>query len=358
MKNRSRNWITWLLMVCIVFGCAGGGLADDQVPAVSAPTPSAADFDALLPLMDLLASAAMGTTSEEHPFQSVPGAEGTLDSEFINAFFVLGVYASPSLGITKAMLADTAQQAQYLGAVFSAQVPELRPLTDKTPFNGHIGFLPVNVNTAAETGGIQIMGEIYWAPRPLGELTDYAEVQWLDERAIYTFQEDSAAMNGFLLSGFSTGTDLSMEDAMQGYFQAIAVEYFNAQLGFSVQYPSVFTDDILVEDATGVSASLPDGSASFFAKRIVNANNADLNTYISGIAGGIPGAQFDIREDFQSATLTYTTAEGKIVFDVYIVTDNYIYQAQLSYPGTQDSKFHMFKTYMENSFMATDAIVG
>ena len=355
MRNRSKNWITWLLMVCIVFGCVGGGLADDQVPAASAVAPTTSDFDALTPLMDLLASVAMVMGES---FQSVSGAEGTLDGAFIDAFLVLGMNTAPSLGITEAMLADPAQQAQYLSKIFSAQIPELKALAKRDPFNGYIGFRPVTVNTAAETGGIQIVGEIYWAPKPLSELTDYAEVQWQDERAIYTFQEDAAAMNGFLLAGFSKGTDLSMEHAVQGYFDEIVVEYVNSQLGFSVHYPSVFTDDLLVEDATGVSASLPDGSATFFAKRIENTNSADLNSYITGIAGGIPGAQFDVKEDFHYATLTYTTAEGNIVFDVYIVTDNHIYHAQLSYPGTQNDKFHMYKTYMENTFMATDVIVG
>lgn len=350
MKNNLAKVLAWMLLVCLAAGQVCGALAQEAKPAAS-------EFEMLQPLMDLVSGAVMVASDEPQP---VPGAEGTLSNAFVSAFFQLGMAADPALGITADILGDPAKQGEYLSKVFAAKAPELAAIQQPTPINGYIGFQPVTVNTAAETGGIQIIGEIYWADKPMKALSeaDYLNVKWQDARAIFTFQSDNAALNGFRLTGFSMGTELNMEQAMQTYFEKILVEYISTNLGFSVQYPSVFTDELLVEDQDGVSASLPDGSASFFAKRVDNVNHANLQDYVSVIANGITGAKSQVNEKFQYATVSYTTAEGKTVFDVYIVTDKYIYQAELSYLTKLSNQYHMYTTYLENNFTVNEVSVG
>ena len=125
-----------------------------------------------------------------------------------------------------------------------------------------------------------------------------------------------------------------------------------------MQYPSVFTDDMLVEDGDGVSAKLEDGSVSFFAKRVENASQANLNDYVGVIANGLTGSKSNINDTFNYGTVTYDTEEGFTVFDVYIVTDKYIYQAELSYRKDLAPTYQMFTAYLENSFLVYEVSVG
>lgn len=363
MKN-NRKLIAWILSACMALCGATAALAENTVPA--APTVSLSEFEALGPLMDLVAATVWSGyddnsagAEEYNAPESVPGAEGVLTNIFIDGFFRIGQTADPSMGITADMLSNTDQQAAYLSKVFAAQLPTLETLVPMEAYSGYIGFAPKTVNTAMENGGIQIIGEIYWAEKPLKRLTEaeYREVRW-EERAIFSFQSDGTAMNGFRLTGFSVGTELDMELAMQGYFEEILVEYMNPGLGFGVQYPSIFTDDLLVEDQDGLSAAIPDGSASFFAKRVDNVSKANLQDYVNVIANGITGAEANVNDQFQYATVSYSTEDGYTVFDVYVVTDKYIYQAELSYKTSLADQFSMYTAYLENTFNVDEVSVG
>lgn len=346
MKNN--KFLAWLLVICLMMSGLSGALAQG--------TASLSDFDALQPIMNLIAGAAVAVGDEP---ELIPGAEGTLSNAFVDAFFRLGTTADASLGITADMLGDTAKQAEYLSKIFAAKAPTLQPIAQAEPSTGTIGFYPMTVNTATDADGIQIIGELYFAEKPIKEMTEaeYLDVVWL-ERAIYTFQSDPSAQNGFRLTGFSTGTEFNVELAMQGYFEEILVEYVNTALGFSIQYPSAFTDDLLVEDGSGVSAKLPDENVSFFVKRVENASKASLESHVGVIANGIPGSKSQINEEFRYATVTYSTADGNTVFDVYIVTDKYIYQAELSFPTQLSNQYSMYTTYLENTFMVDEVSVG
>ena len=180
-----------------------------------------------------------------------------LTVSFTDAFFKVGQTYGAEVGVTADMINDTNAQAELLSKIFAAQLPQLEPVVMTDDINGFIGFHPVTVNRGADSATVQIIGEIYLADKPMREMSeaDYSNIQWL-ERAVFTFQSDSTALNGFRLMGYSVGTDLSLEDAMQGYFDQIAVEY-ESHLGFTLLYPAVFTDDLLVESDDGVSAELP-----------------------------------------------------------------------------------------------------
>ena len=348
---RHHKILAWALAVCLLLCAAASALTEANAPAKS---PS--DFEALAPLMDLVIAAVQAATDEPEP---IFDADGTLTIAFVDAFFRVGVTAEPSLGITGDMLTNTQQQAEYLGKVFSAKLPELEPAVPMEPANGYIGFFPKTVNTMVESDSVQIIGEMYWADRPMKQLADaeYQQVQWL-ESAVFTFQSDTTALNGFRLTGFSLGKELNMELAMEDYFGRLLVEYVNNSLGFSVHYPSVFPDDLLVEDQDGLSTELPDGSASFFAKRVDNVNNANLQDYVNVIANGLTDAQAQIDEKLQCATIVYTTEEGFTAFDIYVVTDRYIYHAELSYQTSLASQFSMYCEYLKNTFTVNEVSVG
>ena len=52
------------------------------------------------------------------------------------------------------------------------------------------------------------------------------------------------------------------------------------------------------------------------------------------------------------------TEDGRAVFEVYIVSSDYIYQAQLSYLTSLMSEFGMYNAYMENSFVVNELSQG
>lgn len=333
-----------LLTLCLMLGVCTAATAQ-----------STADFEALIPLMDLVCSASQ--YSAKGP-ESVPGADGMLTDTFVDAFFKVGKTYGLSVGITDNTLNSVDAQKSLLSRIFAAQLPELKEVTVTEEVSGYIGFQPVTVNNGTDGQSIQIIGEMYQANKPLSQLSesDFADVEWKD-RAVFTFQSDAAAFEGFRLTGYSVGTDLALESVMQGYFQEIAVEY-ESKLGFMLLYPAFFTDDLLVEDENGVSATLPDGSASFFAKRVDNVNGSTLADYVSIIANGITGSKSSVNEPMQYGTVSYTTEDGHAVFDVFIVTDKYIFQAELSYLTSMMSQYSMYNAYLENSFVVNELSQG
>ncbi|MCL1855362.1 MAG: hypothetical protein FWF86_06480 [Clostridia bacterium] len=347
MMNRlQRKTLALTIAICISLAGMAGAMAQ-----------AASDFEALEPLMNLIADVAIIQSTAET--EAIQGADGTLSNTFISTFFALRDKADPALGLTQEMAENPEQQAAFLTRVFAAQLPTLEPITYTEDHDGFIGFRPVTVNNALDVQGIQIIGEIYRADKPLSQLSDVEQqdVLWL-ERAIFSFQSDASAMNGFRLTGFAVGTELSMEQAVQSYFDEILVEYVNTSLGFTVQYPSVFTDNLLREDDAGVSAKLPDESASFFAKRVDNVNESDLRNYVDIIANGIPGSKAQFNDELRYATVMYSTDEGFTVFSVYIVTDMHIYQAELSYRTDLSMQYSMYTTYLEYSFMVDEIAMG
>lgn len=343
-KHGLQKLLSVLLALCLALGLWTSALGQSAT----------ADFEALIPLMDLVCAASQYSPNAP---ESVPGADGELTLSFIDTFFKVGMKYGAQVGISDTMMNDVSAQSELLGKIFAAQLPQLQSISGGEDINGYIGFHPVTVNSP-DGASVQIIGEMYLADKPMREMAqaDYAGITWID-RAVFTFQSDAAALNGFRLVGFAVGTDLTLENAMQSYFEEIAVEY-ESRLGFTVLYPSVFTDELLQEDEDGVSAALPDGSASFFAKRFANENSASLADYVGIIANGITGSVSTVNEEMQYGTVSYTTEEGYVVFDVFILTDEYIYQAELSYLASLIGEYSMYNAYLENSFVVNELSQG
>ena len=60
----------------------------------------------------------------------------------------------------------------------------------------------------------------------------------------------------------------------------------------------------------------------------------------------------------QYGTVRYTTEDGYTVFDVFILTDLYIFQAELTYLTEQSSVYSMYDAYLENSFVVNELSQG
>lgn len=346
MNNRAvRTLLAFALAFCLLTG---------MTSAIALENANGSQFQAMRPVLDLVASAAICASD----FPTVVSDQmSTLDADFVTTFFVNGLKAS-LLNINDGTLADTAQQQQILSGIFSAKLPALSSIEPMETTDDYIGFLPVKQDTAAD-GSIYLIGELYRGSMPIEQMSpaDYQTLFW-EDRAIYTLRADDTALGGYRIDGFSVGSELLMEMQLQDYTNAILMEYINTKLGFSVLYPSLFTDQYVKETADGANATLPDGSASFMVKRMDNTGNATLETYALEMGTAAGEARLNINDMFQYATVAYDTDAGNTVFTVYVVTDDYIYMAQLAYPTNQSVIYSMYTMYLENSFVVNEVSVG
>ncbi|MFH1512655.1 MAG: hypothetical protein ABIG45_04835 [Bacillota bacterium] len=346
MKKRAiRKILAFAFTLCLMAGMAAVGTAAEL---------NLADYQAMRPVMDLVASAAI--CASDFP-TVISDAESTLDSNYITFFFTNGLLADPALGITQEMLTDVTLQEQYLKSIFSAQLPALGAITPPETAEDYIGFLPV-LSQAADNGDTYLIGELYRGTMPIDQMTaaDYQSLLW-EEPAIYTLKADATAMGGYRVEGFSVGSELLMELQLQEYTNTILVEYINSKLGFSLLYPSLFPEASFIEDLSGANAVTADGSASFMVKRMDNTDGVSLSEHAMTVAQAVD-ARTNISEMFQYATVAFETADGNSVFAVYVVTDKYIYMTQLIYPTDQTIDYSMYTMYLENSFVVDEVSVG
>lgn len=346
MKHTIQKALAFVFALCLIVGMATVGVAEDV---------SVTSFDAMGPVLDLVASAAICASD----FPTVISDEETdLDSTFITFFFTNGLQADASLNITQEMLSDVSQQEACLSGIFAAQIPALDVITPPETTDDYIGFLPVYVE-AADDGAYYLIGEIYRGSTAIGNMAtaDYNTLSW-EDRAIFTLKADATATYGYRIEGFSVGSELLMEQELQDYTNTILVEYINGKLGFSVLYPSLFDEQYFTEDENGAGAALPDGSASFTVKRADNTSGINLSDYATLMAESQNDSHMTVYDDYQYATVSYNTDDGSTVFSIYIVTEKYIYTAQLSYPTDQTILYGMYTMYLENSFVADEVSVG
>ncbi|MBR4069512.1 MAG: hypothetical protein IKK08_12960 [Clostridia bacterium] len=325
------------------------------VGAAAAESAAAADLEALYPLMDLVCAA--GYDPAQGTFMVVPDSEGVLEISFVDSLIRLAQERGV-LEVTEATMKDPSAQTALLQRIFAAQLPKTETVVAAEPSTQYIGFKPVTVGATGEESVIRVLGEMYMASKPLLSLSEqeFADVLWLD-RAVFTFRADPEAYGGFRLMGFSSGMELSVEEEMQAYSESIVVEYVNTNLGFMLLYPAVFTDDMLIEDANGVSAALPDGSVSFFARRDANSESSTLTDYVSAVAEKLPDADVDINQELCYGAVS-SIADGYAVYDVYVVTGQYVYHAQLKYRTDLMSEYSMYNAYLLNSFGVDELAAG
>ena len=342
MRKMMRRIVALVWMMCLL---AGGACAE-----------AGADFSAMLPLLDLTASAALrvGETPENIT------ADGTLSQAFVYNFFLLGQSADASLGITADMLADPAAQSAYLSRAFDAKQPSLSGILAFEEEFSYIGVQPMASAMNDEGDRITLYGDLYQAAGPADSLTEeqYLQMSWLNHRVVAEMHRDAEAPGGWKLISLAFEAAIMLEDDTQDAFTQTMAEYVNADLGFSLQYPAVFTEDVLHESAGGVSGTLADGKASFYARRSANEQAVTLEAYVDGLAQQLPGAQAGIDEISLTGRVISRRADGQTQVDLVIVTSSWIYEAQLCYAPELADEFALYSEYMTNSFMADELGIG
>ncbi|MGN0779709.1 MAG: hypothetical protein ACI4MJ_11205 [Aristaeellaceae bacterium] len=346
MRKTMKHTITRLMTLLTALCLLAGGAAAEDVP----------DFSAMLPLLDLTASAALRVGEKAETITP----DGTLSEAFVYNFFLLGQEADASLGITAQMLLEPQAQQAYLSRAFAAQCPTLNGILAFEESYPYIGVRPMASDMSAEGDAVVLYGDLYQADKPLSAMTEeeYMRVTWLDRRAVAELRKDADAPNGWKLYSFSLEAELMMEEAAQSYFADTMVEYMNADLGFALQYPAVFTEDTLTEDANGIAGTLADGSASFYARRRANEDGYILSSYMAQLMQEAPGASVAINEASESGRLIRQWEDGMTQVDIVIVTDRWIYEAQLCYAPALAADFALYSDYMTNSFMADELGIG
>jgi len=108
MKRSVQKLISLLMVMCMALGVCTGAMAQT------------ADFEALVPLMDLVAAASWYSPNAP---EGVPGAEDELSLSFVDAFFSVGQSTGAEVGVTEAMLTDTAAQAELLANTIAEVLP-------------------------------------------------------------------------------------------------------------------------------------------------------------------------------------------------------------------------------------------
>lgn len=347
MKHMMGRVAAWLLALCMMTTAA----AEDVMP----------DFDAMLPLVDLTVAAALRVG--EIPENITP--EGTLSQEMVFNFFLMGKHADASLGITAEMLVDPAQQAAYLQGAFSAQAPSMEgvsPLTEDVADStyDHIGLqiMASDMNDAGDQ--ITLYGDLYQAEGALADLTETQQMQvtWLSWRAVVTLHKDAQAPVGWKIDSCIFEPTVVLESENGETFQQATVEYMNAELGFSVQYPAEFTEDTLQERSDGISASLQDGTATFDACRTANTQRMTLDERMAQIAQQYEEATVVVHEVSQTGRLTGVREDGFIEVTAVIVTDSWIYEAKMCYAPERATTFAVYSEYMINSLMVDELGIG
>ncbi len=311
------------------------------------------ELESVYPLLDLVCSAAsqlddgLATLSPDFP----------MSQEMAGALFAIGS-AIPATKMPAA--SDAAAQTQYLQSNFSeGTVFGVTAAEGFVPAEGYTGFRPMASDTGAEAGSIQVVGEVYHAAKPYRDLTadEKLAAKW-DEPAVFLLKTDDTALFGYRIISFSFGSVISMESVMADYFTSILMEYENNSLGFSVQYPALFDEDTLTDDESGLYGKLPSGEASFFATRKTN-DAADTMDSLKAKLEQQPNVKsVAINADFGYLTVQTLSEDGTVSFDVYIVTADYLYQANLTYKQEFADKYQMYTTYLENSFIAFEVSVG
>lgn len=312
------------------------------------------DFSAMEAEMDLIAAASQ--YSQNAP-ESVPGEEGILSTSFVTAFFQAGQKQSAEAGVSSTMLTDPEAQKALLQSIFAAEIPELSMISAGADDEYHfIGFQSMKVYTL-ENGDYQVIGGLYTSQKPIKDMTgyDYANISWFEE-GIFILRSDATAKNGYRVMGYSVGTDLSYEDAFQKYQEDVAVEYVS-NMGFSFLYPSVFDDEMVIEEENGVSANLQDKSASFSVVRISNEGARPLTEVVNAQAAKYPNAVVTIEEARNSGSI-FNIENGCAMFTTITVTEEYIYQAQFNCKADQLKDYSLFFNYLENSFVVNELAFG
>lgn len=212
----------------------------------------------------------------------------------------------------------------------------------------YYGVRPMMLDESGDGNAVRILGDVYQAADMLEELShdQYAQVKWLDRRAVVELRRHDDAPGGWQLYSFSLDAEWEMEQAAQDYFTQTMAEYMNASLGYAIQYPAVFGEHVQETD-TGIRAELPD--ALFDVSCLPNDKGWTTESLLASIKQESPGAETNMNS-ITGCARAVVVADKEIQVTVFMVTDEHIYQAHLYYDPTLSKDFSLYSDYMMNSF--------
>ncbi len=248
--------------------------------------------------------------------------------------------------------------AQAEGDLYSEVLPLIDAAAQKAfegeNAEGYVGMRPMGCDVTPEGDAAAVLGDLYAAKAPLDTLTpeEYGQVRWLDKRAVAQLQKEE---NGaWKLISFDLDAELQMEDAAQAYFGETMHIYSNEHLGFSVQYPAVFTS-AMKETENGASAQLED--CSFLVERYENKDGQTVMEIAEKTKAAHADAKLEINDVSGTARVTWRSG-GKITAETYLATEDGVYHASLSWEEALRPDFSRYSDYMMNSFSVDELGIG
>ena len=286
-----------------------------------------AGFDAaqVQPLLDAVATAALNAPEELREL----GGEDAMPSAFLSGLLA----ALEDNGLST--------DPEAVSGMFAMALPEFTDAADVTP-----ATMSVLTTDISEDGdAVMLVGAVIAAGSE-------------DQNAVVELHQDEASPVGWKLYRFSLSNVQLIEDVTGGYFAATMVEYLNSACGYSIQYPAIFGEDLVVETASGVQAELADGTASFSVMRLDNTDHLTLDALLAAEQEADPTAEVSSDELTGSGKSVITDEEGITHVAIFLVSEQYIYQAELNYAQDQAEQYAPYVDYMINSFSADELGLG
>ena len=234
-------------------------------------------------------------------------------------------------------LQDQGLDAQAMGNLIAMTVSDQGAAADVAPLTLQV----LTVNQSGDGDAVMLVGEAF-----------SADGQTLNQRAVVELRREDASPLGWKLYRFVVGDTALEEELLGGYFTETMMEYLNADCGYIIQYPAIFTEAMIVQTATGIQAALPDDSASFAVSRVENEEGLDLEGLLRREQADHPQAW--INEEMGNVQSLDTDEEGVTHAVVYLVSERYIYQAELNFPENRAQEYKQYADYMINSFSADE----
>ena len=190
----------------------------------------------------------------------------------------------------------------------------------------------------------------------MSSISDHSQVSW-NNSGLFTLQRAPETETGFRIVQFSLDSAQEVSQGINMHHDVEGVEYISS-LGFSLLYPAIFEDQYLVETDGGVKASLPDESAHFSVTRTENVDSVDIHEHVQALNKEYKDEEIPFNELLQTSNVSYIDEEGMIRNVYYIITNDYIYRAELSYIDEHSAELDIFTEYLKNSFVASELSQG
>lgn len=316
-----------------------------------AAVPAAAEEDVLIttrPLVDLTATAVMLTGEPISP--DAPLSESLAEC-------IISVGLIQELGYTSFDANNSAWRDTFLSNAYTASHSGVGGGAAVPENYAYYGVRPMAIDESDDGSAVRILGDVYQAVDQLEALDaeQYAQVKWLDQRAVAELRRHADAPGGWQLYSFSLDAEWEMEQAAQDYFADTMVEYVNTMWGFSIQYPAVFGEDAVSADENGVAGRID--QASFRAACTLNDQGWTTESFLEAKKQETPGAETNINDITGYGQLT-ARVDGEVLVFTLIVTQDCVYQTELRYHQSLESEFALYSEYMMNSFTVDEMGLG